>query len=67
LNQLSESALQFMFDSCTNAQAMQRICHPLLISRRLFEQAKQRLESHPKSIEQRQLWQLLIGRFSSSQ
>ena len=33
---------------------MQRICHQLLISRRLFEQMKQRLESHPKSIEQRQ-------------
>jgi hypothetical protein len=27
--------------------------HPPLVSRRLFEQAKQRLESHPKSIEQR--------------
>ena len=33
---------------------MQRIYHLLLISRRLFEQTKQRLESHPKSIEQRQ-------------
>ncbi|UCG58664.1 MAG: recombinase family protein, partial [Phycisphaerales bacterium] len=32
-----------------------RDAHPPLISRRLFEQAKQRLESHPKSIEQRQL------------
>ena len=31
-----------------------RDAHPPLISRRLFEQAKQRLESHPKSIEQRQ-------------
>jgi len=28
--------------------------HPALVSRRLFLQAKQRLESHPKSIEQRQ-------------
>jgi DNA invertase Pin-like site-specific DNA recombinase len=31
-----------------------RDAHPPLISRRLFEQARQRLESHPKSIEQRQ-------------
>ena len=31
-----------------------RDAHPPLISRRLFEQTKQRLESHPKSIEQRQ-------------
>jgi DNA invertase Pin-like site-specific DNA recombinase len=31
-----------------------RDAHPPLISRWLFEQAKQRLESHPKSIEQRQ-------------
>jgi DNA invertase Pin-like site-specific DNA recombinase len=30
-----------------------RDAHPALISRRLFEQAKQRLENHPKSIEQR--------------
>ncbi len=28
--------------------------HPPLIGRRLFEQVRQRLESHPKSIEQRQ-------------
>jgi len=32
-----------------------RDAHPGLISRRLFEQAKQRLENHPKSIEQRQI------------
>ena len=31
-----------------------RDAHPALISRRLFEQARQRLENHPKSIEQRQ-------------
>lgn len=31
-----------------------RDAHPGLISRRLFEQARQRLENHPKSIEQRQ-------------
>ncbi len=31
-----------------------RDAHPGLISRRLFEQARQRLESHPKSIEQKQ-------------
>jgi DNA invertase Pin-like site-specific DNA recombinase len=31
-----------------------RDAHPPLISRRLFEQAKQRLENHPKSIEQQQ-------------
>jgi len=31
-----------------------RDAHPRLISRRLFEHAKQRLQSHPKSIEQRQ-------------
>ena len=31
-----------------------RDAHPGLISRRLFEQAKQRLENHPKSIEQQQ-------------
>lgn len=31
-----------------------RDAHLPLISRRLFEQAKQRLENHPKSIEQRQ-------------
>lgn len=31
-----------------------RDAHPPLISRRLFEQAKQRLKNHPKSIEQRQ-------------
>jgi len=31
-----------------------RDAHPALINRRLFEQAKQRLENHPKSIEQRQ-------------
>jgi len=30
-----------------------RDAHPALISRRLFEQVKQRHESHPKSIEQR--------------
>ncbi len=30
-----------------------RDAHPPLISRRLFEQTKQRLENHPKSIEQR--------------
>jgi len=30
-----------------------RDAHPGLISRRLFEQARQRLEKHPKSIEQR--------------
>jgi DNA invertase Pin-like site-specific DNA recombinase len=32
-----------------------RDAHPGLISRRLFEQARQRLENHPKSIEQRQI------------
>jgi DNA invertase Pin-like site-specific DNA recombinase len=31
-----------------------RDAHPALISRRLFEQTKQRLQGHPKSIEQRQ-------------
>ncbi len=31
-----------------------RDAHPPLINRRLFEQARQRLENHPKSIEQRQ-------------
>ncbi len=31
-----------------------RDAHPPLISRRLFEQTRQRLESHPKSIDQRQ-------------
>jgi len=31
-----------------------RDAHPALINRRLFEQAKQRLENHPKSIEQKQ-------------
>jgi len=31
-----------------------RDAHPSLIGRRLFEQVKQRLENHPKSIEQRQ-------------
>ncbi len=31
-----------------------RDAHPPLISRRLFEQARQRLANHPKSIEQRQ-------------
>ena len=31
-----------------------RDAHPPLISRRLFEQARQRLENHPKSVEQRQ-------------
>ncbi len=31
-----------------------RDAHPGLISRRLFEQARHRLENHPKSIEQRQ-------------
>jgi DNA invertase Pin-like site-specific DNA recombinase len=31
-----------------------RDAHPGLISRRLFEQARQRLEKHPKSIEQQQ-------------
>jgi site-specific DNA recombinase len=31
-----------------------RDAHPPLVSRRLFEQARQRLESHPKSIEHRQ-------------
>jgi hypothetical protein len=31
-----------------------RDAHPALIGRRLFEQTRQRLESHPKSIEQRQ-------------
>jgi len=31
-----------------------RDAHPALISRRLFEQTKQRLENHPKSIEQQQ-------------
>jgi len=31
-----------------------RDAHPGLISRRLFEQARQRLENHPKSIEQQQ-------------
>jgi len=31
-----------------------RDAHPQLISRRLFEQTKQRLENHPKSKEQRQ-------------
>jgi DNA invertase Pin-like site-specific DNA recombinase len=31
-----------------------RDAHPPLISRRLFEQTRQRLENHPKSIEQRQ-------------
>jgi DNA invertase Pin-like site-specific DNA recombinase len=31
-----------------------RDAHPALINRRLFEQAKQRLENHPKAIEQRQ-------------
>lgn len=31
-----------------------RDAHPALINRRLFEQAKQRLRNHPKSIEQRQ-------------
>jgi DNA invertase Pin-like site-specific DNA recombinase len=32
-----------------------RDAHPALINRRLFEQAKQHLENHPKSIEQKQL------------
>jgi hypothetical protein len=32
-----------------------RDAHPALISRRLFEQARQRLENHPKSIEQRKI------------
>jgi DNA invertase Pin-like site-specific DNA recombinase len=31
-----------------------RDAHPALINRRLFEQAKQHLENHPKSIEQKQ-------------
>jgi DNA invertase Pin-like site-specific DNA recombinase len=31
-----------------------RDAHPALINRRLFAQAKQRLENHPKSIEQKQ-------------
>ena len=31
-----------------------RDAHPALINRRLFEQAKQQLKNHPKSIEQRQ-------------
>jgi hypothetical protein len=31
-----------------------RDAHPALINRRLFEQAKQRLENHPKAIEQKQ-------------
>lgn len=31
-----------------------RDAHPSLIGRRLFEQARQRLENHPKSVEQRQ-------------
>ena len=31
-----------------------RDAHPQLISRRLFAQTRQRLESHPKSVEQRQ-------------
>jgi len=31
-----------------------RNAHPPLINRRLFEQTRQRLENHPKSIEQRQ-------------
>jgi len=31
-----------------------RDAHPSLIGRRLFEQVRQRLENHPKSIEQRQ-------------
>jgi DNA invertase Pin-like site-specific DNA recombinase len=31
-----------------------RDAHPALINRRLFEQARQRLENHPKAIEQKQ-------------
>jgi DNA invertase Pin-like site-specific DNA recombinase len=45
-----------------------RDAHPALISRRLFEQARQRLENHPKSIEQRRrlqgrTWKGCRGRF----